>query len=187
MDAAAFNALFDEVVGVPLGALGFTASGRRLDYQDEAIQVALARTERRYQPPAELTLLYRHRFLRDRSETVPTKPPREPLDYPIAAAPSSLPAVLAGGWVYKPGRGSGLSDVIDYPKLDEPAVRLRLGAVADHIVDAWPQLPEVWSPAAVQAVMVARGDAMWWVERLWLDDYEAAERRNGGAGGDGGG
>lgn len=174
MNAEAFNALFDEIVAVPLGELGFTPSGRRLCYQDDVIQVALARTERRSQPPAELTLLFRHRCLRDRSESFPAKPPREPLDYPIAAAPSSLAAVLAGQWVYRPGRGNGLADRIDYPKLSEEVVRERLAAVAADVVNAWPGLPVAWSPEVVQNALAARGDATWWIERLWLDDYAAA-------------
>lgn len=172
MQAAAFNDLFDETVSGPLASYGFAPHGRRLVADDGLLQLVLARTEMRSQPPARLTLLARHVFLRDRSEQVPTSPPREPADYVIAIAPSELPNIVAGTWTYavQPlNRTPG--DPIDYRVLDRETVATELSRITRNVIDALPLLPQRWSPATLRAALAARGDDAWWIERMWLADY----------------
>lgn len=172
VDAAHFNAIFDEVVAPPLIALGFTRKGRRLNYEQGTVQASLARTEPRWIPPARLTFFFRHRFLRDVWDTVPTSMPTNPNDFPLQFAPSDLCSVASGTWRYEQTLAGIPSDSVDYPRLAEIDVRLALAKLASDVATAFPFAIAAWTPAAILERIKARGDEAWWVEKLWLADYE---------------
>ena len=172
MDAAAFNGLFDEVVANELAPLGFVPNGRRLVAEDEVSQVAVIRTELRSGPPVRFTFVLRHRFLRIRDETIPTALPRSASDFPIKVAPSLLADVVAGRWAYAPVLNAPPADVIEYRTMAPADVRRALERLAAVVGAAYPGVLAVWTPARLRAELAARGSDAWWIERLWLDDYD---------------
>jgi hypothetical protein len=168
-----FNAIYDEIVAAPLVAIGAQQKGRRVFYEDRNLAAALFRTELRYQSPVKLTLVIRHRFLRDRQERIPEQPPTEPSDYPVKIAPSHAEAILSPQWRYQPHNlGRWPSDTIPYPQWSTAQLRAALTPIGECLEALLPDLCDLLTPQRMLEQLRANGEDAW-CERLWIADLEA--------------
>lgn len=168
MTTEEFNALFESEVVVPLSEAGFKTRGKTLYWSDEERCLSLIRMEGRMQRPGAITHIacFRHNFLRDLNEAVPSAASTEVFAYPFKFLPLEASAIPE----YHPMNLSFETESIDYSgspsAVLDRLVSLRIQMVHNHLPSAMKLSP----PRALDQIRQNGEDA--WIEKLWIEDYE---------------
>lgn len=171
MDAETFSGHFEQLVVQPAAQAGFVPWGKSLWLARDGVEIAVLRTESRHMWPFELTLVLRHDCLRDFKDRVPPPPSRDPSEYPVKAPPSRA-GKLVKRYRYRPyNLGRFPSDEMPYAG-DEHAVRERLRAIGETLVEATPLLVHRLTPDVLVREIQRRGEGAW-AENRWLEDYRS--------------
>lgn len=112
-------------------------------------------------------LCFRHSFLRDRTETVPTKAPREVYDYPYKFRPlEDADREL----IYRPQVAGYDFERLVWENAAEGAVRQKLDRIADNIECRFLPWADALPLATAKSQIAQFGDDAW-CERMWIEDY----------------
>ncbi|MCP3882626.1 MAG: hypothetical protein GY701_30150 [Sulfitobacter sp.] len=173
MDAAEFNEIFDELIAGPICGVGGWQQGRRVFFTDDTITAAVLRTERRYVPPAHLTLVVRHRWLRDFDGEVPKSPPRDPSEYPVKLPTQEISALKSDDWRYVPyNLGRWPFDVVPYRSWSHATVREAFDPLGKVLAYWLPRVSELLPAERMLERLRADGEDAW-CEQRWIEDLEA--------------
>ncbi|MFL9924470.1 hypothetical protein PQR62_09345 [Herbaspirillum lusitanum] len=174
MQKTEFEEIFDEIVARPLEAIGFQKKGTRLLSDDGLVQIAWVRGGGRLASPGTIVHLacFRHSFLRDKSETVPTAAPGEPGEYPWVFSSEELLNTNPQDWAFDPSRLMSLP----YGRLDFST--LSTADVISALTDRRTAFTKYVSWARALSLkeaheQIASHVEKFWVARLWDQDYRS--------------
>ena len=172
METFEFNALFDSEDSERVVAVGGYQDGRSLFWESNTLTVALLRTELRYSPPPELTLLVLHRRMRNMDEEIPTSPPKRPNDYPLKLRPNEAKSLLAPGFRYRPQNlGRFDRETFDYSTGPTPRLRMRLEVIGRELCSILPELDRHWTSERFVRHLTSEGENAW-CEQMWINDLQ---------------
>ena len=174
MTTEEFNALFESEVVVPLSEVGFKVRGKTLYWRDEERCLSLIRMGGRMQRPGAISHVacFRHNFLRDLNEVVPSAVPTEVFAYPFKFLPLEASAIPE----YHPTNLNFKTESVDYSgsasALLDMLVSLRTQMIHNHL----PSAKKLCPSRALDQIRRNGEDA--WIEALWIEDYERHIEQN---------
>ncbi len=168
MTSAEFNNLFESEVVAPLAEIGFRSRGKSLYWMDDERCLSLIRLGGRMQQPGAITHVacFRHSFLRDLNEKIPSPVSTEVFAYPFKFLPLEASAIPE----YTPKNLSFEKESIDftgkYSEVQSKLVSLRTLMIHNHLPSAKNRTPE-WALDQIR-----RNGEGAWIESVWISDYE---------------
>ncbi len=129
MQKQEFDDVFEEVISADLVGRGFTRRGKSLFLEGIDKQVAWIRGAGRFVVPGSVAHLvcFRHSFLRDKDERVPTAAPGGAGNYPWVLNAELLPMTTRADWAFDPSRLMSLPyGRYEYAELSQSPVRTDL-------------------------------------------------------------
>jgi hypothetical protein len=171
MDKEAFETLFEEHVTSRLARLGFVSKEKGLSLSSERVTIALFRLGGRMSASGSIShiLCFRHSFLRDRTEAVPTGVPPEVFDYPYKFRPlEDADREL----VYRPQNLNYDFERLQWENTNESSVRQKLDRIAAHIENRFLPWAKTLPLATAKSEIEQFGEDAW-CERMWIEDYAA--------------
>ncbi len=163
MEKEAFEAEFREGLLRRLEPIGFV-------FNDGLRTMSLIRFGGRMARPGAIThlLCFRHSFLRDRTERVPTTAPMSPFDYRYKIRPSL--ALAAGALKYRPQNLRFDFDTFHWSHKDAESISAWVGNLGDLIADHLFPWAESLTPFSAKSEIETHGEGAW-CERMWINDY----------------
>lgn len=168
MTSAEFTELFDAEVVTPLVTAGFQSRGKMLYWIDDERCLSLIRLGGRFQRPDAITHVacFRHNFLRDLNEKIPSPVSTEVFAYPIKFSPLAASAIPE----YYPQNLSFEVESIGYSgsisEVQGQLITLRTQMIHNHLPSAKNFTPE----RALD--QIRRNGEGAWIESMWVSDYE---------------
>lgn len=178
MRAQQFNEQVKDVLEPLLSGVGFKRVGSDFVRQMDEGQLVLFRFGgSKFASLCQFTrfmLCFRHVFLRDLDETVPSSHPKNGHAYPFKIRPTDLADISVSDWTYKFELNPTGYDEISYGDMPDATVGLRNmgGLVAGKGIE--------WSNSltikrAMHLLKHCGSGA--WCEKLWLKDYRARTKK----------
>jgi len=121
-------------------------------------------------------LCFRHSFLRDRTEQVPTTTPSDVFDYPYKFRPIQD---ADGELVYRPQNLNFQYERLRWEGASESSVDERLDRIASNVEHRFLPWASTLSLASARSEIADRGEQAW-CERMWIEDYDAQLAPDGG-------
>lgn len=173
MDAAEFNELFDIELAAGLVSVGAEQIGRSVFWRSANLSVAILRTESRYIPPPQYTLLVRHRAMRNMEEKVPAGGSKRPSDYPLKLRPSDAKSLLGSAFRYEPQNlGRFEKETFDYATSSKRQLRKRMKRLRRELSDVLSRIDQHWTPDRFVWHLTNEGEDAW-CERMWIEDLKS--------------
>lgn len=172
MDKVEFDNLFHAKADEKLGPFGFQLVGKSLVLRDEIRTVNLIRLGGRMSLPGGISHLlgFRHSFLRDMNEQLPSRAPSEVYAYPFKFLPSVLMITPQESWRYCPRNLNYDYDRFEFRGLSPASVEVWLDRLFTLIGEGFLSWVNEMSPE-VAAMQITKYGEQAWCERLWLADY----------------
>jgi hypothetical protein len=168
MTTEEFNSLFESEVVIPLSEAGFKTHGKTLYWSDDERCLSLIRMGGRMQRPGAITHVacFRHNFLRDLNEVIPSAVSTEVFAYPFKFLPLEASAIPE----YRPMNLNFETESIDYSESDSAVVDRLVSLRTQMIHNHLPSAKKLSPSRALYQIRQNGEDA--WIEALWIEDYE---------------
>lgn len=174
MRAEQFNEQVQQVLEPLLSAVGFKRVGSDFVRQVESAQLVLFRFGgSKYASLIQFTrfaLCFRHSFLRDLSETVPSSHPTGIHEYPFRTHPTDA-AITE--WSYRFELNPSTFVEIEYGKLSDASSLLR--EIGECVATKGIEWGDSFTPTRALELLKTQGSDAW-CEKLWIKDYNARKR-----------
>ena len=118
---------------------------------------------------------FRHSFLRDRTEQVPTVIPSEVFDYPYKFRPVGD---AEGELAYRPQNLNFQYERLRWEGISESSIQESLDHIAANIEHRFLPWAETLTLASARSEIEDRGELAW-CERMWVEDYATELALNG--------
>ncbi|MBK1835696.1 hypothetical protein [Roseibacillus ishigakijimensis] len=174
MTSEEFQPLFDREVVCPLVEIGFQQRGQSLFWRDEISTFGLIRLGGRNQKPGHIchVACFRHNFLRDLNEKIPSSPPTEVFTYPYKFLPSGSSVVQP----YTPQNLNYDKEYLDYTGHQDDIIR-SLQDLQSRVSDVLLPYARSLSPETAYE-QILNNQEYAWIEKIWLADYESTLQNN---------
>jgi hypothetical protein len=171
MDKDSFDMLFNERVADRLARIGFVSKSKTLYLPEKHFTIALLRLGGRMSSPGSVShiLCFRHSFLRDRTEQIPSKFPTEVFDYPYKFKPLEDDDKEL---IYRPQNLNYDYERLHWESADERSVSQKLDRIAARIEDRFLPWAKTLTPATARLEITQFGENAW-CEQMWIADYAA--------------
>lgn len=172
MQKQEFDEIFEEVISCVLASRGFVQRGKNLFLENGDTHVAWIRGAGRFVVPGSVGHLvcFRHAFLRDKEESIPTAAPSFAENYPWLLNAELLPTATPKDWSFAPSRLMSLPfGRYEYADLSQSVVRSDLAKRRDGFLRYVDWASGVGVDEA-EAQMIPFAEE-YWIARLWLEDY----------------
>jgi len=172
MNKVNFEEMFENALADDLVEMGFKSYGRSLSYSEEKNNISLIRLGGRKAAPGQIShlLCFRHTFLPNLNDYVPTKFESEVFSYPIKLKPSSLAKNEEFSLRYCPQNLNYRYESFDFLIASDEEVEHYLQDVNRSIR----KLLDWCSESRVKWLenQIKKNGENAWVERMWLESYE---------------
>ncbi|WDP90233.1 MAG: hypothetical protein HUN04_11210 [Desulfobacter sp.] len=171
MEKEQFEELFKDIIIKPLQSIGFKTAGKSIFYDDGNVNVSLIRLGGRMSTLGSIShmLCFRHSYLPNLNEKIPTKFEPEVFSYPFKFKPSFITTAKPKKWIYKCQNLNYDYERYDFSNVSDNKANTYLTEICDAIVNflKWAKKIE---PKAIVSQIKQNGE-MAWIERAWMDAY----------------
>lgn len=114
-------------------------------------------------------LCFRHSFLRDMNEKIPTAPPSNVFSYPYKLKPFED---ADKNLTYRPQNLNFDYELFRWDGAGEAVIGQKLARIAEFIGDRFLPWAEALTPETAKSELSQYGEGAW-CERMWVEDYSA--------------
>jgi hypothetical protein len=171
MDKQSFDLKFESIVVRPLVELGFNESGKSLYMVDGQNAFSLIRLGGRMAKSGGIShiLCFRHSFLPNLEEVVPSGFEREVFSYPIKLRPLKVKGILGAKIKYVSSNLNFDYETYEYESKSNIEVEKYLRTVfeATKILIGWAKR----NPVSTLAKQIEKNNTGAWIEKEWMAAY----------------